>query len=232
MSDALNRIPISAANRWRNFRYHFLPTVTFFVLLGVLGWMWKYHVGPSHVLGEVETVRVRISSPADGLIQHFSDGNKRYWNVFDQVYIDDVVVTIEPVAVVGQAVLPSDVETTDVETYSPFNGTIVEIDRWPGQNVWRGDPILTIATNESHFVLSHIPESHRKIPLHGDEVSMRVQGSPTTIGGVIAYVGPIVAKIPTRQLPIPDGTAYGLPIRIKLSANHNLRPGALVEIRF
>lgn len=232
MPDALDRIPISTANRWRIFCHDFLPAVSFFMLLGILGWIWKYQVGLSHVLGEVETIRIAISSPANGVLQELPGVDNNYWKMFDQVSIDDIVVRIEPF-VMGGTVAPTATEDPEaVKAYSPINGTIVEIHRRPGQFVRRGDPILTIVANKGHFILSHVPESQIQILHRGDKVSMRIPGSVSTFEGTIDRIGPIVVRMPARQVPTPDVDLYGLPIHITLPENYNLRPGTLVEIQF
>lgn len=66
--DKLPRIPSPPGTVWREFRVTALPIVAFVVVLILAILLWRNYVGPSSIVGEVETVRSIIASTQPGKV--------------------------------------------------------------------------------------------------------------------------------------------------------------------
>ncbi len=81
--DKLPRIPSPSGTVWREFRVTAVPIVAFVIVLILTIILWRTYVGPSTVVGEVETVRSIVASAQPGrvtqmkvtLLQHVKAGD-------------------------------------------------------------------------------------------------------------------------------------------------------------
>ncbi|HTH46776.1 MAG TPA: hypothetical protein VMB21_04645 [Candidatus Limnocylindria bacterium] len=64
--DKLPRIPSPSGTVWREFRVTAMPIIAFIVVLILAILLWRSYVGPSAIVGEVETVRSIIASTQPG----------------------------------------------------------------------------------------------------------------------------------------------------------------------
>ncbi len=120
-----------------------------------------------------------------------------------------------------------------LEIRSPIDGTVVAITCWPGQAVKAGDPIATVATEQSHYVISYIRQQQRIRPVLGAPVEIRSRSNPSeVIDGIVDRIGPQVEAVPSHQLRDPRVVEWGLPVRIALDGKQNVRPGELVDLKF
>lgn len=120
-----------------------------------------------------------------------------------------------------------------LEVRAPMAGVIAAIHRWPGQTVRQGEPIVTIATGESRYIVSYIRQEQQLHP----EVGAGVEIRPRRIGSapwraVIDKVGPQVELIPEHQRRDPKLLEWGRPIRILLPRELPAVPGELFDVRF
>jgi multidrug resistance efflux pump len=80
--EKLPPIPTPLATRWREFRYQFLPVITFGLLVAAVAIMWRDYVVPPNVVAQVEPITVRVSVNSAGTLirldveryQHVTNG--------------------------------------------------------------------------------------------------------------------------------------------------------------
>ena len=66
--DKLPRIPSPRGTVWREFRVTAVPVVAFVIVLILAILLWRNYVGPSSIVGEVQTVRAIIASTQPGRV--------------------------------------------------------------------------------------------------------------------------------------------------------------------
>lgn len=64
--DKLPPIPSPPGTAFREFRIRFMPGLFFCVVLVATIWKWRGYVGPSSMVGEVQTMRSTVSAPVSG----------------------------------------------------------------------------------------------------------------------------------------------------------------------
>ena len=120
-----------------------------------------------------------------------------------------------------------------LEIRSPIQGTVAAIVRWPGQAVRAGDPIATVAAEQTPYILSYVRQQQRFQPTIGAAVDIRLRSNPSVaIAGIVDRVGAQVELIPPHQLRDPRVPEWGLPVRIVLASQGEMRPGELVDLKF
>jgi multidrug resistance efflux pump len=66
--ESLPVIPTPPSQRWREFRIRYVPLILFASVALAILIMWREHVLPPTLLGQVETVRAEVVSPDDGVL--------------------------------------------------------------------------------------------------------------------------------------------------------------------
>jgi len=61
-------IPTPIKTQWREFRYQYIPYLTFAVIVAVIVMMWRTYVMPSSVVAQAEPISVRLISPVAGTL--------------------------------------------------------------------------------------------------------------------------------------------------------------------
>jgi len=89
------RIPLSWTVRWRRIRSQTLPVLTFALALLASGWMWQWHGASVQGVGEVDGLRVDITSPTAGLVIALPHQTRGQWTVFDHVRAGDIIARID-----------------------------------------------------------------------------------------------------------------------------------------
>jgi multidrug resistance efflux pump len=126
-----------------------------------------------------------------------------------------------------------EIQVKSLEIRSPIEGTIAAIVRWPGQSVRAGDPIVTIAAEQAPYIVSYVRQQQRFQPTVGTPVDVRLRSNASVaLEGYVDRVGPQVELIPQHQLRDPRVPEWGLPVRIVLAGQGELRPGELVDVKF
>jgi multidrug resistance efflux pump len=124
-------------------------------------------------------------------------------------------------------------EIESLEIRAPFDGMVRDIFRGPGQTVRRGEPILTIVSDQTEHVISYVRQHHRVGPQVGMSVDMRVRTLPVrTVKGKVKEIGPQVVRVPRQHLSDPQVDEWGLPVRIAIAEGGGLRAGEMVDITF
>jgi multidrug resistance efflux pump len=89
------RIPLAWTVRWRRIRSQAIPAAAFFSALFASGWLWQWHGAAVQGVGEVDALRVDITSPTAGLVIALPHQTRGQWTVFDHVQAGDVIARID-----------------------------------------------------------------------------------------------------------------------------------------
>jgi pyruvate/2-oxoglutarate dehydrogenase complex dihydrolipoamide acyltransferase (E2) component len=173
-------------------------------------------------LGEVDDLRVAVTSPATGTVIALPHHSQGQWALYDEVRAGDVIAHLE-----------SDKPGEIIDVKAPISGTLVELACWPGQTVIPGATIATISADQSAQVIGYLPEASPVEARPGMRVSVRprVMGSQQ-FESEVEQVGHQVEEVPRHQRIIASMPQWGTPVRIKVPENANLKPGTLVDLRF
>ncbi len=116
---------------------------------------------------------------------------------------------------------------------APISGEIVNVFHRPGESIPSGEPIVTIAATEALYLVSYVRQQQRVQLATGMKVRLRARqpGSPA-FESQIDVVGPRVELVPLQQLSDPTIPEWGLPVRIPVPPEMNVRPGELLDIVF
>lgn len=216
------RLPLAKSVRWRRFRSQAVPIITFVVAVVAVNWLWRNNGGIVQAIGEVDDLRVAVTSPAVGRVIALPHPTRGQWSLYDQVRAGDVIASLE-----------RDQSGEVVEVTAPISGTIVELTCWPGQTVVPGATIATIAADHSAQVIGFVPEDSPLVARPGMRVTLR----PRTAGGKqyiseIEQVGQQIERVPRHQRVVASMPQWGTPVRIKAPDDAALMPGMLVDLRF
>lgn len=215
------RIPLAWTARWRRIRLHVIPVVCFLLAVVACGWLWQRQETALRTIGEVDTLRIDVTSPITGMVIALPHGTGGQWNLYDHVLADDVIATIEN---------PQS-QSEPLEIRAPISGTIVDVGCWPRQTVPQGGLIATIAADYGRHIVSYVPEDSPIVPRPGMLVTLRAREAGSQgILSKIEEVGGQIERIPAHQREGSNPAARGLPVRIKLPADLSLRPGAEVSV--
>ena len=89
------RVPLAWHVRLRRIRSQTLPMVSFAFALLVSGWLWQLHGSAVQGIGEVDGLRVDITSPTAGLVIALPHSTHGQWTVFDHVKAGDIIARID-----------------------------------------------------------------------------------------------------------------------------------------
>jgi multidrug resistance efflux pump len=85
-------IPIPWKQRWRRFRFEILPTFGLLAFGAVAVYLWSNSGGMPHTIGEVEAIRVEITSPLEGILVQPPSGP---WALFERMEPSQVVAQLD-----------------------------------------------------------------------------------------------------------------------------------------
>ncbi|HEX2476185.1 MAG TPA: HlyD family efflux transporter periplasmic adaptor subunit [Lacipirellulaceae bacterium] len=89
------RIPLAWTVRWRRIRSQTIPIACFAAALFASGWLWRWHGASVQGIGEVDGLRVDITSPTAGLVIALPSQTRGQWTVFDRVTAGDTIARID-----------------------------------------------------------------------------------------------------------------------------------------
>jgi multidrug resistance efflux pump len=100
----------------------------------------------------------------------------------------------------------------------------------PGDVVSAGDPVVRVIAG-SEQVVGFLPEIQLAGLTIGEKVSInRSTGRGSSVGGVVAAIGPEVQTLPGRISPIRGQPLRGRRVMVKLEVGHNFISGETVTI--
>lgn len=89
------RIPLAWSARWRRLRLHAIPVVCFILAIVTCGWLWQRHGATVHGLGQVDALRVDVTSPNEGLVVALPRQAGGQWSLYDHVQAGDVIARFD-----------------------------------------------------------------------------------------------------------------------------------------
>ena len=89
------RIPLAWSARWRRIRLQAVPIACFLLALGTSGWLWQLQGSTVRSVGEVDALRIDVTSPAAGLVVALPHQTGRQWNLYDHVLADEVIAQFD-----------------------------------------------------------------------------------------------------------------------------------------
>jgi multidrug resistance efflux pump len=89
------RIPRAPAVLWRRIRLQALPAVGFVLAIVTCVWLWQRPVDIVRGVGEVESLRVNVTSPAAGRVVAMPHQTGGQWNLYDFVRSGDVIARLD-----------------------------------------------------------------------------------------------------------------------------------------
>jgi len=121
-----------------------------------------------------------------------------------------------------------------LEMTAPVSGTVFKVYFRPGQAVRAGDVIMEISADASNYVVAYLREEQQYIKPRKDMVvDVRPRNDPRRlVQGVVDTVGATVEPVPSRQLRDQRVPEWGLPVRLAIPADAQLRPGEMVNLGF
>ena len=116
---------------------------------------------------------------------------------------------------------------------SPIAGTVTQIHARPGQFVQPGHPILEIASERGTSIVAFIRGEQQILPREGMEVEIRTASDPYHAHAAkVESVAGQYDSVPARLLRDPKTPEWGIPVRVTLPQDVNVRPGELVRVTF
>lgn len=148
--------------------------------------------------------------------------------------IDDILSPLrEQISLQEARIEQLNLQIASMVINAPISGEIANIFHWPGEAVQAGQPIVTIAATDALYLVSYIRREQRLHPEEGMKVRLRHRqpGSPA-FESQIETVGPQVELVPQSQLSDPALPEWGLPVRIPVPQEMNVRPGEVLDVVF
>jgi multidrug resistance efflux pump len=127
-----------------------------------------------------------------------------------------------------------DLTLTSLDITAPVSGTVFRVYLRPGQLARAGDIIMEISADGSNYVVSYLREEQQYIkPRPNMAVDVRPRNDPRrVVSGTVDTVGATVEPVPARQLRDQKIPEWGLPVRLTIPPDANLRPGEIVNLAF
>jgi multidrug efflux pump subunit AcrA (membrane-fusion protein) len=208
---SLATIPAAPARRWQQFRTRVLPFVIFGSVLLWVGALWRNAVVTLSLVGEVEPVRISVSSPKAGVLTELSVGR------FQRVRAGEIIAqvsTVQPEVrqaslavleaelqalrdnahpVLGQEALEASIRVQDAKLRlteseqvpliltAPMDGTVSVVHHQSGETLLAGDPIVTLSAVTSDRIIGYVPPSLTVSPQVGMPVQVRVRSLPRVV---------------------------------------------------
>jgi multidrug resistance efflux pump len=115
---------------------------------------------------------------------------------------------------------------------APISGTIIAINKFPGQAITAGQAIITIAAEKGDYIVTYVRQSQYLQPTPGMTVNVHLRSAPRTIQSHVTSVGPQLEQIPDIHLRDPRMPEWGIPVHVAIPPETKLRPGELVDLFF
>src|SRR4030095_10997824 len=97
-----------------------------------------------------------------------------------------------------------------------------------------GEVIMDVAADRSTYVIGYLRDEQQYIhPAPGMPVEVRPRKDPKhVVQATVDTVGAQMETVPTRLLRDQKIQEWGLPVRLTIPANADLRPGEMVYLAF
>lgn len=117
---------------------------------------------------------------------------------------------------------------------APIDGMVSQIQRWPGEAVLAGEPILTIAEVKPTEIIAYAAENLVNQIQKGMVVELIKKSEPTKTQmarSQVIYVGPTIEIMPARLWRNPNIPQWGRPFLVKAPPQMKLIMGEVIGIR-
>ncbi|MGC4007087.1 MAG: hypothetical protein QM811_29770 [Pirellulales bacterium] len=214
-------VPLHPALRWRMLRQRMIPLVVFGLCAVGAIWMWGHSFRIVHGWGEVYAPPVPLSAPFAGRILPAED---KPWKMYDYIRAGQVFVRLEALDGSG-AIVP---------IVAPVDGYITELGPLVGQTIVPGGILAGLTPQRGDYILGYLQNTVAVTPAPYSPVIVRTRGATITeFTSQIEQIGPLDAGDRAndvghhRKHNRPLG---GLPVRVTIPQNVQLRPGELVDL--
>jgi multidrug resistance efflux pump len=89
------RIPLAWSVRWRRIRLQAVPIASFIIAVGMCAWLWRERGAAVHGIGEVDALRIDVTSPTTGMITALPHRSGGQWSLYDHVVKGDVIAEFD-----------------------------------------------------------------------------------------------------------------------------------------
>ncbi len=122
------------------------------------------------------------------------------------------------------------------EIRAPVSGMIAEVHQPPGTFVRSGEPIVTIAADQSRWIVAYLDQRNRSLLRPADKIEIRIRGvdsrSDRVGHGTVVGLGVQYELVPGHLRRNPEMTQWGLPVRIEVPDGMMVMPGEMVDLVF
>jgi len=116
---------------------------------------------------------------------------------------------------------------------APIDGRITEVHRRPGTFVQTGEPIVTIASEGSRWIVAFLNHQQREQLQPDAAVRIEVLGRQKVVAdSKIAQLGEHFEQFPPELSRRPDIAQWGIPVKVPIPETFPLRPGQIVQLIF
>jgi len=89
------RIPLAWSVRWRRLRLQAIPVASFLLAVIACGWLWQERGAAVHGIGEVDALRIDVTSPRTGLVTALPHKSGGQWTLYDHVLAGDIIARFD-----------------------------------------------------------------------------------------------------------------------------------------
>ena len=119
------------------------------------------------------------------------------------------------------------------EIIAPVTGMISQVHHPPGTFVTAGDPVVTIATDKSDWIIAYAEQPLGRQIRIGDSVLVRSRGNRTIVADAkVEELGTQYELMPEYLWRIAGVPQIALPVKVALPVELTLKPGELVDVVF
>ncbi|QEG01683.1 HlyD family secretion protein [Stieleria maiorica] len=117
------------------------------------------------------------------------------------------------------------------EILAPVSGTVAEIHQRPGTFVRRGDPLMTIASDQRRWIVAYVDQADRASVQSETPVQIRIDGTDTFVTtSTIAELGNQFESVPIQLRRDANVDQWGVPIKVPIPPGIPVTPGQRVEL--
>src|SRR5688572_7747448 len=89
------RVPLAWSVRWRRLRLQAIPVASFVVAVAACALLWRERGAAVHGIGEVDALRIDITSPTTGMVAALPHRAGGQWTLYDHVVKGDVIAKFD-----------------------------------------------------------------------------------------------------------------------------------------
>jgi len=209
-------IPIPWSLRWKLIRERALPLAMFACCAALAALLWSRQSLFNGGWGEVYAPHVELAAPIAGQVLPAGERDLR---LYDFVKAGDRLLRVEWA-------------DQTVTITAPVDGYITALHYVPGQAVADGTLLTVITPARGQYIVGYVPQSQRNKPLEKMAVTVRTRGNlPLQFASQIERIGPPI-KNSAQHGNRGSANSAGIPVRIAIPLDVQLRPGDMVDLQF